>query len=59
MDSITARLNQRSALSFFVFVIFGLLTTLFILQKARQAVNEIQNLGTNPIYLTPKELPSE
>ena len=58
-DSLSARLSYMSTLSFFDMVIFGQGFTMFILQKARQAGDEIQQLSTGQVYLITKELPSE
>lgn len=45
------KVNQRSALSFFVLIIFAIAATLFILKKANEAVGELRGLVGQEVYL--------
>lgn len=43
--------TRRSILNFVVLVIFSLATAVFVLNKANQAISEIDRLSNSPVYL--------
>lgn len=47
--------SKRSALHFFVLVIFAISTTLFLLSEANKAITEINKLSTTFSYLGVKK----
>jgi len=56
MSKFVEILNKRSALNFVVFVAFALGMTIFILNKAEQAIEEIKRLNDAPVYLGQRSL---
>lgn len=47
---VNIRIDIRSSVSLIVFAIIAISMTIFILVKAEEAINEIQQLNNAPIY---------
>ena len=59
MESAFSRLNQRSVLTFLLLTVIAGAVSLFLLRKANDAINEIDGIQTEPLFLARKELLSD